>query len=177
VELEPRPLTPEEQHVHDVVLEATANAIEAGKANLHTHWWLEIGDPDFVLTPTNPRACQVWIGESGTWNNFGFGPEGAGTTFELWAKREDERDALLRDSLRAVIDGRFEIELRSRRSLFRRRPLPSWWIFGTFHGVNSGRLTYKRFPADPEDFRFAFGDQTSTSGEAQSVGPHRFEPY
>jgi hypothetical protein len=130
LKVRPRPLTPEEQHVYDAVAETAANVIDAGEAELRTRWWPEISSPDFVLTPTNRRACQVWIMERGAWNNFGFGPEGAGSTFELWARRDDDRHALLRECLRAVVEGRFEIELRSRRSLFRRRPLSSWWILG-----------------------------------------------
>ena len=113
--------------------------------------------PVFQLTPINPAACRIVIVEFGMWNNFEFGPKGQGSAFELWAEHQEERDELLANCLRAVMEGRFEIALRGGKVLG--RPRDGWTLVGRFLDLPEGTLRYERTPMNAEAFQFVFGDR------------------
>src|SRR5436309_7095524 len=103
MEQPPRPLTLREQSVLGVVRNAVSDLVAEERARLEIVWphWAPGRFAVFKLTPAADQACplQIWA-YAPTWIDFSFGPEGTGTSFELWAERRDERIALLRDCLR-----------------------------------------------------------------------------
>ena len=145
--------------------------VAARKAALELIWRREM--PVFQLTPINPAACRVVIVELGTWNDLDFGPKGQGSAFELWAEHQEERDELLANYLRAVMEGRFEIALRGDRVFG--RPRDGWTLVGRFLDLPEGTLRYERRPVQAEEFQFAFGDSPPAPGE--DAGPYRFDAY
>jgi hypothetical protein len=175
----PRALSADEEALLEALRDVAGEALDEGHARLDVEWWRLDGGPiwaDFVLSPSDPAACRVSVSPSGSdWIDFNFGPAGSETTFELSAASADERLVLLRQCVEAVLDGRFEIELRrlARPLVFGRT---IWEVVGTFH-LPTGRLAYSRIPAELERYRFAFGDPTAGDGKERVIGPHRFSPY
>jgi len=173
-----RALTAEEDALLETVRVAAREPLENGTAELTVDWWRWKSGPlwpEYVLTPTKPAACRVSLSAgAGDWIDFDFGPAGSGNIFELWAREQDERLALAGQCVRAVVDGRSEIELRPlwRLRSFRSK---SWRIVGTFQ-LPTGSRSYSRGPTEPEDYRFAFGD-AARADDSGRLGPHRFSPY
>jgi len=145
--------------------------VAARKAALEVIWRHAM--PVFQLTPIDAAACPIVIVEFGMWNNFEFGPTGQGSAFELWAEHQEERDELLANCLRAVMEGRFEIALRGGRVLG--RPKDAWTLVGRFLDLPGGTLRYEKTPVRAEEFQFVFGDSLPAPGE--DAGPHRFDAY
>ena len=172
-----------EQELVALVSEVAADVLAAGAAQLRIErddrtgvafysWITTFGCAVIELAPTRDDACPVAVSDAGEWVDISPGPEGQGTTFELWAKTRAESLELTRRCVRAVIEGGYEVSLERRRRLLGIRP-PFWWFVGTFH-TTSGTETYRRGPADLEQHLPLFGADAPT---ASRYGPHRYPAY
>lgn len=99
------------------------------------------------------------------------------TKFELWARKESERLALLRECLEAVVAGRLEITLHAERyGLLRKRQI--WRILATLD-LSTGPRVYSRGPVDPADYESLFEPEAiqARAGGNRPIVSRRFPPW
>ena len=178
-----RRLRPEEQALYDAVQEAARTVLETGAATLAVRWyrWKDAPSfPKFELRPRRRDALPIsLLPTAPTEFDLALYLDAKTTSFEFWAKTEEEQLSLAREVVEAVVAGRVEVALRRqelRPLIFRWRASTfGWSIVATFH-LASGPRTSSRSPTNPQEWGDAFagwpGDEVSGV-----IGPRRFAMY
>ena len=138
-----------------VVEDVAREAVEAGRAKITMEYSDEYPGWFIELTPTNLRACAVWLAASNPpLINMSLGLEPTTVTYEIW---QDDDLVQLRLVLEAVVAGHYEqsIETRKRNRIT---------VIGRF---------------DTPDGEYSHTNWTTASAAVKPGEKHtlRFEPY